>query len=85
MKALFFTAKYCSGCREMYPIIEQLQKEGYDITIIDIQKNKAIAEKYHITELPTTVVLQGQEEIVRLVGKVSIEKFRAVMQPYRIW
>jgi thioredoxin-like negative regulator of GroEL len=71
----------------MYPIIEQLQKEGYDITIIDVQKNKATAEKYNITILPTTVVLRGQEEITRFTGVVSIDEIRKAMKSldYRIW
>lgn len=85
MKALFFTAKYCGACREMYPIIKQLQEEGYDITIIDIQKNKATAKKYNITSLPTIVVLQGKEEITRFTDVVSIDEIRKAIQQYRIW
>ena len=88
---LYFTAKWCSVCRAMRPIIEQLQKEGYDIQVIDADKNKDLAKKYSIESLPTIIILQDDKEIDRIVGKISVEDLRKrltktdKLPDYRIW
>jgi thioredoxin-like negative regulator of GroEL len=73
----------------MRPIIEQLQKEGYDILIIDTDKDKKNTQKYNIESLPTTLILQNDTEVERFVGRISIEELRKHLtkkvSDYKIW
>ncbi len=85
-KILFFSARWCSACREMYPTMEKLAKEGYNVMFVDFQRDKELVKKYEVTSLPTIVVLRGDEEIARFVGKVTEETLRkAVVPNYDLW
>ncbi len=53
---LFFTATWCAPCKKAKPIIKSLITEGYDIEIIDFDKNKDLVKKHNITSVPTLVV-----------------------------
>lgn len=73
----------------MRPIIEQLQKEGYDIKIIDSDKEKKLVKRFRIESLPTTLILQDDKEIDRFVGQISADELRKRLTKkapdYKIW
>jgi adenosine/AMP kinase len=72
----------------MYPIIKKLIDEGYPIEIIDTKINKEASKKYNINALPTIIILNGTQEIKRLVGVVVESEIRSVLKidhDYRIW
>lgn len=87
MTAIYFKAAWCSACRAMRPVIEQLQKEGYEIQIVDTDTNKDLTKKYEIESLPTTIIIQGGKEIDRIVGKVSADELHKHLTrvDYKIW
>ncbi len=89
MAGLYFTASWCSVCKVMRPIIEQLQKEGYDIKIIDSDKEKKLVKRFRIESLPTTLILQDDKEIDRFVGQISADELRKRLTKkapdYKIW
>ena len=60
---------WCRPCQQMDPIIKQLKKDGYPITIIDVDKNPN--HGYQISSLPTTIFLNGKKEIDRIKGGVD--------------
>ncbi len=68
----YFTAKWCSQCRLMKPIIEQLQKK-YDITVIDVDEHKELVENFEIQSLPT--IAKGGERLFGIKTKETIIKF----------
>lgn len=56
-----FYADWCGPCKTMKPILEQVkQKVGEDATIIkiDVDRNKAVAQTYNITGIPTLIIFQ---------------------------
>jgi thioredoxin-like negative regulator of GroEL len=89
MILLYFKATWCSVCRTMRPIIEQLQKEGYDIQVVDTDKDKNLPKKYNIDSLPTSVMIQDGQEVDRFVGRVSADELRKRLTKkapdYKIW
>lgn len=68
---LDFYADWCGPCKEMKPILADLEREGYVIKAINFDNNKAEAQKYGVKNLPTFIVLVDGKEIGREVGKVS--------------
>ncbi|MCK9570354.1 thioredoxin family protein [Candidatus Pacearchaeota archaeon] len=88
MKTYFFTAEWCSACKQMHPVIEQLRKEGYKIQTVDVDSDSKLSSRYKIGSLPTTVATQDEKEIKRFVGVVAIEKLREVLKKdleYKVW
>ena len=67
------TAKYCSAtwcgpCKQFKPIMEELSNEGYNVEFIDGDENKQMAIAANIRSIPTTLIMDGDEEINRIVG-----------------
>lgn len=89
MPSLYFTASWCSVCKSMRPIIEQLQKENYDIRIINSDEEKTLTTEYEIESLPTIVIIKDKKEVKRFVGKVSVSELRKHLtkkaQEYKLW
>ena len=68
-----FNAEWCGPCRMLKPIIEQVA-EGNDsikVVSVDIDSEKELAEKYHISSIPCLVVFEGGKEVKRNVGLMS--------------
>lgn len=90
---LFFKSQSCSACKKMYPFVDQLQKEGFKIETIDIDKSPDTARKYNISSLPVFVILLNggcechTKEIKRFTGVTAMETLRTGLQmpDYQIW
>ncbi|CAB3289964.1 Thioredoxin [Methanocaldococcus lauensis] len=63
-----FTAEWCGYCKKLEPTIEELEKEGYKVIKIDIDKNRDIAEKYGIRAMPTIFYVKDGKIIDVTVG-----------------
>ena len=58
-----FWASWCGPCRMLGPIVEKIDNENEDITVIKVNADDApdIAAEYGITSLPTVIVNNGDE------------------------
>jgi thioredoxin 1 len=66
---LYFSATWCVPCRQMKPILEQVEAEtGIKITKIDIEEGFASSQKYGVRSVPTFVLLEEGKEISRTIG-----------------
>ena len=63
-----FFADYCGPCRQMKPMLEQINASGYKVVTVDIAKEQELAQHFKISMLPTMVVFNGKEEVTRFVG-----------------
>jgi thioredoxin 1 len=70
-EVLFFNATWCGPCRQMKPIVAQLKREGYHLRDVDVDSNRAMAQKYGIRGIPTFVFLQNGKEVHRFSGGTS--------------
>jgi thioredoxin 1 len=44
-------------------------------TVVDVDRDPAIAQKYRISAMPTMVALRGDKEIDRVVGALPADAF----------
>lgn len=75
-------ATWCSACQMMNPIIDELSEEYQGKVIfakIDIDSQHDLANKYHVSALPTIVFLKpGQATpVMKVEGAMSKEDFEA--------
>ena len=65
---LDFWAPWCSPCKLMNPIIDEIEK-GYDLKVqrINVDEDSAMVQQYNITSVPTYILLKEGGEIVSFV------------------
>lgn len=66
-----FWATWCQPCKIQGPIVSEIADEFHEkakICKLDIDKNKKIAQKLGIRNIPTIIIFNNGKEVERLVG-----------------
>ncbi|MFI3293607.1 MAG: thioredoxin [Rikenellaceae bacterium] len=69
-----FGAEWCSPCKTLAPIIEELATEyegKANICKCDVEENDPISTKYGVRNLPTILFIKGGKVVDRHVGSIS--------------
>jgi thioredoxin 1 len=77
MKTIFyFTADWCSPCKKVKPIVEELNKEnlGTMFYIIDVDIEIEMAKRFEIQSVPTFVLIKNGVESNRITGAKTREE-----------
>jgi thioredoxin 1 len=82
-----FYATWCGPCKMQIPIIEQLKErvgDSANILKVDIDRNSALAEDYHIQSVPTLMIFRSGRQVWRGVGVHQLDdlerKIKAFVQ-----
>jgi len=71
-KILFFSAPWCGSCKILKPRINSLEKDGkIQVEHLNSDNNPDLAIKYSIENIPTLILVEGEEEVGRLTGAKS--------------
>lgn len=76
LKLLDFWAEWCSPCKFMEPIMDELEKElAGKVTIekINVDDNLDTSNKFQVMSIPTYVVMKDDKEVERIIGATSKE------------
>jgi len=71
-----FYADWCSPCKMMTPIIEELSKEfdgKFGVYRLDVDVAGEVAAKYNIASIPTLLFFKNGEIVESIVGVTSKE------------
>jgi thioredoxin len=81
-----FNAVWCKPCKEIHPLLLELQAEyGDQITIygIDVDKEPDITDAFKITNIPALVFIRDNKTPYFLsVGKKSKEELKALIEEH---
>lgn len=75
-----FYADWCSPCKAMMPVLESLSKSYGDkvkFTKVNSDRSRHIASEYHITQLPTFVLIKDGKVVGKYTGLMSQSEFEA--------
>jgi thioredoxin 1 len=67
-KLIAFKAAWCGPCKMLTPILKQLQTEGYDIEMVDVDEETAKAEQNNVLSIPTLDFFQDGVKYRRVLG-----------------
>lgn len=70
-EVLFFNASWCGPCKKMKPIVTQMKRDGYRMRDVNVDNNRALAQKYKIRGIPTFVFVENGAEVHRFSGGTS--------------
>lgn len=75
-KIVKFGAKWCNPCRALDKTLEKLK----DIEVIkyDVDKDSELAEEENIRNIPTMIFYDGEQEIKRTFGAISLEEINEI-------
>ena len=76
---LDFWAAWCSPCKMVSPLVDEIALENADIKVgkINVDEQPELAAKFGVMSIPTLVVMENGKEINRSIGampKASILK-----------
>jgi thiol-disulfide isomerase/thioredoxin len=73
---LDFSAPWCGPCRAMEPTVDQLSSAGYPIRKVNIDQERDLARRFHISSIPCFVLLHDGKESGRIEGPASASQLR---------
>jgi thioredoxin 1 len=73
-KLIAFKAAWCGPCKMLTPILKQLQTEGYDIEMVDVDEETAKAEQNNVLSIPTLDFFQDGVKYRRVLGFQAKDK-----------
>ncbi len=71
VKLLDFWASWCSPCRIMNPIIDEIEKElagKIEVVRINVDEKPEEASKFGVMSIPTYIILKDEKEVGRKIG-----------------
>ena len=70
-----FWASWCGPCRTIAPIVEDIAKTeaGIRVVKVNVDEQRALAEEYQVSGIPTFDCIRNGKEVNRTVGVTSRE------------
>ena len=81
-----FSAEWCGPCKQLKPILEQLQSkvgESAKIIKIDVDKNRSLADKFQIRSVPTLILFKDGKSVWRQSGVIPASTLEGIIKQYK--
>ena len=77
---LDFYADWCGPCREMTPVVKQLASLGYPVRQVNVDKERDLAKRFKVNQIPTFVMVADDREVDRVVGPTDVQRLAQMCQ-----
>ncbi len=78
-EVLDFSATWCGPCQRMNPVVHRLEREGLPIRQVDVDRNKQLAQRYGVTNIPAFVLVVNGKAVDRVVGVTTESRLRSMI------
>ena len=76
---LDFTATWCGPCQQMNPVVSRLKRQGYPVRKVDVDRERALAQRFNVRSMPTFILVVDGKERNRIVGMTSEAQLRKML------
>ena len=78
-----FWAPWCGPCRVVHPILEEMNAERDDLTILslNVDENQQTAARYEVLSIPTMILFKNGEIAKKIVGAMPKRRLEAELEP----
>ena len=78
-----FWAPWCGPCRVVHPVLEEMDEERDDISIVslNVDDNQQTAAKYEVLSIPTMILFKDGEAAKRIVGAMPKGRIESELEP----
>ena len=83
--AVDFWAPWCKPCEALEPVLAALEAEQggrLRVARVDVDRNPAVASRYGVLSLPTTILFAGGEPRETVLGARSREHYARAWAPW---
>jgi thioredoxin 1 len=78
-----FWAPWCGPCRVVHPVLEEIDGERDDLTILslNIDENQQTASQYDVISIPTLLLFKDGALVQKIVGAKRKRELEAQLEP----
>jgi thioredoxin 1 len=78
-----FWAPWCGPCRVVHPVLEEIDAERDDLTIVSLNTddNPQTAAKYEVLSIPTLILFRDGEIAKKVIGAMPKARLEAELEP----
>lgn len=76
---LDFTATWCGPCQQMSSMVSRLERQGFAIRKVDVDREPELAAKYKVGSIPTFVLVANGQETDRVSGITTEQQLRSML------
>lgn len=81
IQLLDFYAEWCGPCKQMNPLLEEIDEEWDDVEVVeyDVDENPPEARIYGVNSVPTYVIEKDGEIMEEFIGVTPKHELRSVI------
>ena len=76
---LDFTASWCGPCQQMSSIVSGLERQGFPIRKVDVDREPGLAAKFKVQSIPCFILVANGEELDRVTGATTEQQLRGML------
>jgi thioredoxin 1 len=78
-----FWAPWCGPCRVVHPILEEIDAEREDLSIVslNVDENQQTAARYEVLSIPTLILFKDGEIAKKVIGALPKRRLEAELEP----
>jgi thioredoxin 1 len=78
-----FWAPWCGPCRVVHPVLEEIDAERDDLTILslNVDENQQTAAEYEVLSIPTMILFKDGAMAKKVVGAMPKRRLEAELEP----
>jgi thioredoxin 1 len=78
-----FWAPWCGPCRVVHPVLEEIDAERENLTILslNVDENQQTATEYEVLSIPTMILFKDGAMAKKIVGAMPKRRLEAELEP----
>src|SRR4051812_15673366 len=78
-----FWAPWCGPCRVVHPVLEEIDAEREELTIVslNVDENQQTAAEYEVLSIPTMILFKQGQVAHKVIGALPKRRLEAELEP----